>query len=198
MTEKHPSGRFAAAIEAIDAANAADPNTITHEGKTEPKELVYGRQMSGWLIRLDPEAPEALRLAVRAQHIRRWEIPRASYPEGRIGYLNWRKDLQDFHARVTGEILEEAGYDAEPIDRVKALLHKARLKSDPDSQTLEDVACLVFLEHYFAEFAAKHPEDKLVKILGQTWRKMSPKGRDTALALALPPEAKRLVEKAVA
>jgi hypothetical protein len=190
--------RFSRAIEAIDAANAADPNTITHEGATEPKELVYGRQMSGWLIRLDPAASEPLRLAVRAQHIRRWEIPRKSYPDGRAGYLQWRKDLQDFHARMTGQILDEAGYDADTIERVKALLHKARLKSDPDSQTLEDVACLVFLEHYFAEFAAKHPEDKLVKILAQTWRKMSPKGRETALALALPPEAKRLVEKALA
>ncbi len=192
------SDRFSAAIKAIDAANAADPNRIPHEGLEEPKELVYGRQMSGWLIRLKPEASEALRLAVRAQHIRRWESPRSAYPEGRIGYLKWRKDLQDLHARVTAEILEKVGYDPETIGRVRALLHKERLKADEDSQALEDVACLVFLEHYFTEFAAKHPEDKVVKIIAQTWRKMSPRGRELALTLNLTPEAKSLVEKALA
>ena len=190
--------RFSRAIETIDAANAADPNKVTHEGVEEPKELVYGRQMSGWLIRLDPGAPEALRLAVRAQHIRRWEIPRTDYPEGRMGYLKWRKDLQDFHAKAIAEILKDCGYDAETITRVSALLHKEKLKSDKDSQALEDVACLVFLEHYFAEFAAKHPEDKLIQIVKQTWRKMSPRGHEAALTLDFPPNLKRIVEKALA
>ena len=190
--------RFSRAIEAIDAANAADPNKIVHEGAEEPKELVYGRQMSGWLIRLNPEAPEALRLAVRAQHIRRWEVPRTDYPEGRMGYLKWRKDLQDFHATAVAEILEACGYDAETITRVSALLHKEKLKSDKDSQALEDVACLVFLEHYFAEFAAKHAEDKLVQIVKQTWRKMSPRGHEAALGLTFPPDVQRIVEKALA
>ena len=174
------------------------PIAISHDGVEEPKELVYGRQMSGWLIRLDPGAPEALRLAVRAQHIRRWEIPRTDYPEGRIGYLKWRKDLQDFHAKATADILAQCGYEAEEIERVGALLHKERLKSDKDSQALEDVACLVFLDHYFAEFAAKHPEDKLIQIVRQTWRKMSPHGHELALGIDLPADLKRIVEKALA
>ena len=133
---------FAAAIAAFDEANRADPTLVDVAGEKAPKELVYARQMTGWLIRLAPDASEALRLAVRAQHIRRWETPRNDYPEGRAGYLEWRSGLIRFHARVAGEILQRVGYDAAITSRVQALLRKQRLKRDPEVQTLEDVACL--------------------------------------------------------
>lgn len=190
--------RFARAMAAIDAANAADPNVVEAGGRKVAKEVLYAEQMTRWLGRLAPGASEALRLAVRAQHIRRWEIPRDDYPRDRVGYLKWRTDLKHFHARLAGGILEEAGYDAETIGRVQALLKKERLKQDPEAQTLEDAACLVFLENYFADFAKEHDEDKIVSILRKTWKKMSPAAREMALALEMPESAHALVEKALA
>ena len=192
------SDRFATAIAAIDAANDEDPNMIRVNRRERPKEAVYGEQMSAWLEKLEPAASEALRLAVRAQHIRRWEIPRNSYPMDRIGYLKWRTDLKHLHAKLTGEILAAAGYGDDTIARVQALIRKERLKQDAEAQTLEDVACLVFLENYFADFARQHEAEKIVPIVQKTWKKMSPKGQAAALALAMPPDARKLVEQALA
>ncbi len=189
--------RFDAAVAAFDAVNAEDPNRAVDDGRAQANELVYARRMSRWLARLAPDASEALRLAARAQHIRRWEIPRADYPRDRAGYLKWRSDLKRVHARVAGEILDRAGYDPGAIARVQALLRKERLKHDADAQMLEDVACLVFLENDLAAFAEGHADDKVVDILRKTWKKMSPGGRAAALALDLPPAARALVEKAV-
>ena len=153
--------------------------------------------MSEWLDRLAPDAPEPVRLAARAQHIRRWEIPRASYPMDRAGYHRWRTDLGKFHAQVTGQILREVGFEDATVARVQSLLRKERLKADPDAQLLEDVICLVFLENYFAPFSERHDEEKLIGILRRTWAKMSPRGHASALQLQLPPEKRRLVEKAL-
>lgn len=189
--------RYTAAVEAIDAANREDPNREMVEGAAQPKELVYGRRMSAWLERLRPDAPEALRLACRAQHIRRWEIPRTSFPDTREGYLRWRKRLYGFHAEVVSAILRDLGYDAETIERVAFLVSKKQIKADPDSQTLEDVACLVFLEFHFAQFAADKDEEKLFGILRKTWKKMSPQAHEMALKLELPPSAAELVKKAL-
>jgi len=183
---------------AFDRANADDPNREAAEGGTEGRELLYARRMSAWLERLVPDACEALRLAARCQHIRRWEIPRGTYPAGRIGYLKWRTDLKHFHARVAGDILAEMGYDAGTIGRVQALLRKERLKQDPEAQALEDAACLVFLENHLADFAGRHDDAKVVDIVAKTWKKMSPAGHAAALGLALPPAARALVEKALA
>jgi hypothetical protein len=180
--------RFRAAVERIDAANAEDPHG---------KELVYSRRMSQWLERLEPGASEALRLAARAQHIRRWVIPRSQYPMDRVGYLTWRTTLYKFHAAEVSKILGEVGYDDATVARVASLVRKDKIKSDPDAQTLEDVICLVFLENYFAEFAAGHEDEKVVGILRKTWKKMSERGREEALELEIPPEARRLVEKAL-
>lgn len=196
MTAEH--GRFATAIDAFDAANAEDPNSVLIEGVRQPKELVYGRRMSAWLLRFKPDASEALRLAVRCQHIRRWSTPRSSYPEGRIGYLTWRRDLQRFHAEVAGSVLTQAGYESAVIERVQSLLKKENLKRDQDAQALEDVACLVFLDHYLAEFAASHDDAKVVDIIAKTWRKMSDAGHRAALAISLPEALKKLVEQGVA
>jgi hypothetical protein len=182
------AARFAAALARIDAANAEDPNG---------KELLYSRRMTAWLERLVPDASEALRLAVRAQHIRRWTIPRSRYPMDLAGYKQWRTTLAAFHAETAGAILREVGYDDATVARVQALLRKERLKLDPEAQNLEDAACLVFLENYFAEFARQHDEEKLVGIVQKTWKKMSEVGRAAALELELAPEVRAIVERAL-
>jgi Domain of unknown function (DUF4202) len=196
MSEESP--RLAVVIAAIDAANARDPHTIDLDGEREPAELVYGRRMSATLAGVSPDASEQLRIAVRGQHIERWTSPRKGYAEGRVGYLRWRKDLQDFHARRLGEIMAAAGYGEVAIGRVGALVRKERLKFDAEVQMLEDVACLVFLTHYLDDFIAKTEADKLPGILAKTWNKMSPSARDAALKLALPPAIPALLEQGLA
>ena len=144
-----------------------------------------------------PEASEALQLAVRCQHIQRWKIQRHDYPEGRTGYKRWRTDLAKFHAETAAAILYDVGYDEDTIHRVQSLVRKERFKVDPEAQTVEDVACLVFLDHYFAAFSEKHDEEKLVDIVRKTWKKMSDKGRAAALGIALPEGLKKVVGKAL-
>jgi hypothetical protein len=183
-----PSARFQLAIDRFDAANAQDP---------AGKELAYARRMTQWLQRLEPNASEALRLAARSQHIRRWEIPRASFPMDRPGYLKWRKTLYEFHATKAGEILHDVGYDDATIARVQSLLRKEKIKLDPEMQTLEDVICLVSLENYFAEFAGDHDEEKLIKILRKTWKKMSDRGHSAAMKLNLAERELELISKAL-
>lgn len=197
MTEV--SSRFKAAVDAFDEANAADPNLVEAGGMKWPKELLYSRQMAEWMDRFAPDASEALRLAARCQHIRRWAIPRDNYPRDRVGYLKWRTELKNMHAAIAGEILESVGYDEETVARVQSLLKKERLKHDPEVQTLEDVVCLVFLENWFADFAKQHDPDKIVDIVAKTWKKMSPAGHQAALAMAhkLPGDALELVQRAL-
>ena len=192
--------RYDDAIAQIDAANEADPNRESFEGQSWPKELLYSRRMSTWLDRLAPDAPEALRLAARAQHIERWHIPRTDYPEGKKGYHLWRTTLYRYHADRAGAILAQVGYDAATIERVGQLLQKKHLRSDPEAQTLEDTACLVFLENHFAVFSERYDDDKVVDIVKKTWVKMSDNGHRAALGLAgqLPERARRLVEAALA
>jgi hypothetical protein len=190
--------RFETAIARFDAANAQDPKTEMVDGVAHSKELVYARRMSEWLKKLEPNASEALRLAARCQHIRRWTIPRSEYPIGRVGYNQWRTTLRKFHAEAAGEILHDVGYDEATIHRVQDILQKKRLKLDPEVQLMEDVICLVFLEHYFEAFATQHDEDKLVGIVRKTWNKMSPRGHDAALALNISLETLKVVQKALA
>ena len=191
------SERFREAVARFDRVNAEDPNVETADGASHPKELLYARRMSDALERFAPEASEVVRLAVRCQHIRRWTVPRDTYPAGRDGYRRWRSDLGRFHAETAGGILREIGYDDVTAGRVQALLRKERLKADPEVQLLEDVVCLVFLDHYLAPFAAQHEDEKVVGILRKTWRKMSARGRATALDLDLAPELRTLVARAV-
>lgn len=189
--------RFDEVIAAFDAVHAQDPNQILVRGSLCPKELVYCRRMSQMLVNLYPDASEALRLAVRAQHIRRWELLRTDFPAGRAGYLQWRTEEKRRHAAVAGDILLQAGYDAAMAARVGQLLRKERLKQDEDAQRLEDVACLVFLEDQLADFAPKHDEAKVIDIIAKTWPKMSATGQQAALALQLPESAMRLVQMAL-
>ena len=191
--------RFEATLAALDAANAEDPNL--DEG--QPKELLYAQRMSAMLARFAPDASEAVQLAVRAQHIQRWKTPRSSYPMDRQGYLQWRTGLYKFHAETAGRILREAGYDEATIERVQAAVGKKALKVNPDTQLLEDVTDLVFLEHYLAGFAARHPdydEAKWIEIIRKTWQKMSQQAREFVLAgkVSLPETLTPLVLKAVA
>lgn len=189
--------RLEAALAAIDAANSEDPNRVPSQGAERPAELVYGQRMSAMLARVYPHASEALQLAVRAQHIRRWEVPRSTYPMDRPGYLRWRRDLGRKHAEWTGIILARCGYGETEIARVGSLIRKENLRRDAETQALEDVASLVFLAHYAEDFAAKHPPEKVVGILVKTLAKMSEHGKDAAGALHLPPDVRHALEKAI-
>jgi hypothetical protein len=169
-------------LDVIDAANARDPNRIEVDGVPQPAALLYGQRMSATLGDYEPAAGTELRIAARGQHIERWTVPRVSYPEGRIGYLTWRKELQRFHARRLAEIMTAADFDATACDRVGQIVRKERLALDPEVQTLEDVACLVFLEYELAGFSATQDDGKLASILAKTWGKMSAKAHDNVLA----------------
>jgi len=160
--------RFERAIAAIDAANADDPHG---------KELRHAELATTWVQRLRPDASEELLLAVRAHHLRRWAVPRDSYPEGRSGYLRWRKALQRQHADDVGRILGTEGYNADAIARVQDIVQKRRLASDPEVQAFEDALCLVFVEDQLAEFSTRVDEAKLADIVEKTLAKMSPEGR---------------------
>jgi hypothetical protein len=189
--------RFEDAIRRFDAANAEDPNRSSFEGKPYPKELLYAQRMTEWLKRLAPGASEPLRLAARCQHVRRWEIPRDSFPMDRSGYLAWRKRLYRFHADTAESILRDVGYDDSTIARVRSLLQKEKIKLDPEMQTLEDVICLVFLENYFADFARDRDEQQMLNIIRRTWAKMSQRGHEAALTLTLSDGDRALIAKAL-
>ncbi|MFD2168040.1 DUF4202 domain-containing protein [Thalassotalea euphylliae] len=181
----------------IDAINAQDPN-LEHDGEKDvAKELLYGQRMSACLAEYWPNANEYVAIAVRAQHIKRWSIARGEYPESKKGYLDWRKALGVMHAELASQLMLENGYSEEEANRTAAIIRKERLKSNEDSQTLEDVACLVFLMYYFAPFAAKHEDDKVVSIVKKTWKKMSSHAQNIALAFTLPEHLGKLVQRAL-
>lgn len=193
--------RFRRAVEAIDAANADDPNTIEVRGEPRPKELAHAELMSDWVRRLRPDAGEALLLAARAHHVRRWTVPRTAYPEGRAGYLKWRRDLHGVHAEVAGRILEECGYDPATVARVQDLVAKrgqpARgVADDADTRAMEDALCLVFIDTQFRALADQLDDDKMVDVVRKTLRKMSPQGVAAALDLPLDARDRALIERA--
>ena len=196
--------KYETAASLIDAANSEDPNQdLDVEGKNWPKELLYSQRMSDMINRFAPEADDAMKLAVRAQHIQRWKSSRKDYPEGRQGYLQWRTQLYKFHAETAGELLAKADYDKEFIERVKKAISKKAIKVNPDTQLLEDIADLVFIEYYMLAFAEKHPEyseEKWIEIIQKTWKKMSEKGQQFALsgAIKLPEPLVPLIQKALA
>lgn len=190
--------RLTAAFAAVDEDNARDPRRVATDAGEQPAELVYGRRMTAWLDRLAPDASDALRLAVRAQHIGRFRLPRETYPDGRVGYKQWRSELARRHAEDAAAIAARVGYPADVVERVRDLVLKKGLKVDAEAQLLEDVACLVFLEHYFAGFAIKHERAKLVEIVRKTWKKMSARGREAALGLPLGEAERAIVGEALA
>ena len=192
--------RFEKAIALIDEANSGDPHVDVLDGVEGPKELIYGKRMMGWVERLDPEASDALKIAARAQHIRRWEVARSEYPEGKAGYYQWRTYLYGFHGDLAGAIMKDVGYDDDTIAGMQQIMQKKNLRSNADTQTLEDAAALVFLENHVVDFAGRDDmdESKLIDILRKTWGKMSERGHAAAVELVLPESAAALVQKALA
>lgn len=192
------TNRLNKVFDAIDEINNQDPNTELVDNQSHPKEFIYGQRMSSCLAQYWPQADEFLQIAVRAQHIKRWHIKRSEYPLGKVGYLNWRKALGLFHAELAEKTMQDNGYSIEESKLTGAIVRKEKLKTNENAQTLEDIACLVFLTYYFGPFAAKHSEEKIISIVQKTWRKMSPQGKEIALTLTLPPELGVLVQKALA
>lgn len=195
-----PTEQFNAVINAIDAVNAEDPRKITVDGTEQPFETVYADRMTETMQRMYPDASELLRIAARAQHIRRWKIPRDTFPRNKEGYQKWRLGMRQLHAELVGGIMADNGYSDDDIALVGTFLRKERLKRDADSQALENVVDVVFLEYYWDDFITKfsdYDDDKLIDIVGKTLRKMSSHGHAAALALDLPPETARIVLAAV-
>jgi pyruvate,water dikinase len=189
--------RFDRAIAAIDAVNAKDPNQLSFAGESAAKELLHARRASHWVNRLDESPTEALLLAARAHHLRRWHLPRTEFPAGRAGYHAWRRELQDRHAREAGEILEACGYSEGEIQRVGDLIRKRGLGRDPEVQTLEDALCLVFIETQLAAFSARHSEEKVIEIIARSLAKMSEAGRSASAQIPLAGSEAALVAAAV-
>jgi hypothetical protein len=190
--------RFDRAIAAIDAANAEDPTTVTIRGRTGPKEALHAELVSAWVDRLAPDASEALRLAARAHHLRRWTSPRSSAPAGRAGYLRWRKALHEQHAADLGAILTDAGYAAPTVTRAQAIVRKEGLARDPEVQALEDALCLVFLETQFADVAARLEPETLERVVRKTAAKMSDAGRAAIGDVPMDDDARAILERALA
>jgi hypothetical protein len=189
--------RFYAAIKAFDSYNQLDPNTEVLDGKLYPKEILYSLRMTERLSGYAPDAPESIKLAARCQHIGRWEISRTSFPMDRKGYLQWRSKLALHHSSIAGRILEECGYDIQTIDRVKFLLQKKQLlQHHPETQLLEDVVCLVFIEHYLQEFAQEQDPGKVVEIVKKTIKKMSARAIATVSHMKLPPSVASIISEA--
>lgn len=189
--------RFETAIALIDKKNAEDPNTYQVAGLAYAKELLYSQRMTRKLLQFEPNASKALQIAARAQHICRWKIERKEYPMDRVGYLKWRETLKKMHADLTVEILQQVGFDAQFQERVKKIILKKLIKKNEESQTLEDTICLVFLDYYFDEFAAKHSDEKVIDILKKTWVKMSDKGHTAALTIPFSDKSLALVKQAI-
>ncbi len=195
--------RLSCALDAIDAANRQDPNMEAVGDQTLPREYAYSLHMTRWLHALEAQPTERMEIACRAQHIERWTRPRANFPMGRKGYYQWRQDCGRFHGERAAEIMAACGYPQEECERVSTILTKRELRHDPDTQLLEDVACLVFLERYFAEFYDDNPDydrEKWLRIVRRTWAKMTPRAHKAALPLAgaLPAHLQALLDEALA
>lgn len=187
------------ALELIDKKNSEDPHKQFVNGEEIPGEILYSQRMTHWLSELNPSPSDALQIAVRANHIGRWESPRNNYPADRAGYLKWREDLIHHHQHLVMGILEQVGYEIEVIERVVQIMSKKRLKKDAETQMYEDTICLVFLEYYLADFyeAKDVEEEKMIFILRKTWHKMSQTGQDKARSLDITGDARKLIEKAL-
>jgi hypothetical protein len=192
------SNRLQQLLQRIDELNSQDPNQELVEGVPQPRELVYSQRLTAWVTRLAPQASEALCIASRGQHVCRWTIPRSRYEMTRRGYLRWRETLKGFHADTVATLMREAGYPGEVIERVRRIMSKRHLGEDPDTQTLEDALCLVFLETQFSDLRKKTPDEKMVEVVRKTWAKMSEQGRQEAMRLPLSAEDRAFLARALA
>jgi hypothetical protein len=180
--------RLRVVLQAIDEYNAQDPSA---------RERDYSERLTGWVQKLQPNPSESLQIAARGQHIGRWTIPRSTYPMTRGGYLRWREDLKKFHANTVADLMEKAGYAPAERDRVSQIILKKNIQGDPDTQTMEDALCLIFLESQFEDLQQKTPDEKMIDIVRKTWRKMSEQGRAVALKMPLPEAHRSLIEAAL-
>ena len=194
MPDKSP---FQHAMAELDALHAEDPRRVEHEGTSLAHELWHAGRMSAWLERVVEEPSELMQLAVRSQHLQRWKIPRSEYPEGRVGYLTWRRDQGKRAGETTARVMQVAGYSATDAATVASMIRKQGLGRDPGAQAVEDCACLVFLESYFADFSRQVEHDHLVRIVQKTWGKMSSRARELALELSMSDEARAVIEEAL-
>jgi len=190
--------RFEAALRRFDEENRRDPNTEQSASVTYPRELLYSQWLTAWVLRLCPDASEALRLAARCQHLCRWMVPRDSYPMTRAGYLQWREGLKKFHANKAAEILRSVGYPEAVVKRVQALNLKKDFPADAEVRVLEDALCLVFLEHQFGPLAEKTSDEKMVNALQKSWKKMTSQARALAQQLVYNPRQQALLARALA
>ena len=191
------AGDLAAAASAIDAANAEDPTTVVVDGVPAPLALAHGTLAVDWLLRLDPDASPAQLLAARAHHLRRWESPRADYPDGRAGYLRWRADAKRRHADEVAAILDAAGFGDDDVARVQQLIRKEGLGTDPAAQAHEDAACLAFLGTQLDAVAARLGDEKTIEVLAKTARKMSAAGLAAAGEVTLTVRGSALLHAAL-
>jgi len=191
------SDRYARAVASIDAANAADPTVVVVAGVPQPLAQAHGRLASAWVARLLDPAPDTALLAARAHHLRRWVVPRASYPADRPGYLRWRRDQKARHAVEVAELLDEAGYGPTDIARVQASIRREGLGTDAETQAVEDAACLVFLETQLAEVSTRLDRSHLCEVIRKTARKMSPAGLALVAEVPLGPAERALLAEAL-
>jgi hypothetical protein len=185
------------ALERFDQENSLDPNTELENGRSVPREWLYAQRLTHWVLVLSPNPSRELLLASRCQHLCRWQIPRSTYPQTKAGYLRWRNDLKQFHARQAGEILRETGHSEETIARVQALNLKINFPDDPETRVLEDALCLLFLQHQLAPLAQKTSREKVVNALRKSWAKMTPAAREHALKLPFGPRESQLISEAL-
>ena len=188
------SPRYDAAIAAIDAANAEDPTVVEVRGQQVALALVHGQLAAEWIDKLVDQPDETLRLAARAHHLRRWELPRDGYPSGRAGYLRWRRDQKVRHANDVAAILESCGYETSEIEAVQRLI---RRESVDGTQAVEDAACLVFIETQLASIAERMDHDLLIDVIRKTARKMSDRGLSLVASIPLGDAEKSLLNQAL-
>jgi hypothetical protein len=195
------TSRLTTVLSAIDKINSNDPNKTIVNSRSQANELLYGQYMTACLEQYFPQSNELLQIAVRAQHIKRWDLKRSEFEAGKAGYYQWRIQQGKYHAQLTKSLMLENGYDETEGETTACILRKEKLKTNSDTQTLEDVACLVFLQYYFNAFAAKYTETdneaKIIRIVQKTWGKMSDRGHEIALSLTLPSHLAELVNKAL-
>jgi len=191
------TSKLHAAFELFDNYNSQDIKKYLFNGVEYPQELFFAKEVYKSILELNPQASEALLLASRCQHIGRWEVPRESYPDGKAGYLNWRSNLAKYHAEKAAEILIKVGYDDETIHNVKRIILKQQLKTDSEVQTMENALCLVFLQFEYEGFLQKHSDEKIIRILQKTWRKMTEPGRNAALKLNFSEKGLELIKRAL-
>jgi hypothetical protein len=136
-------------------------------------------------------------LATCSAHLCLWTISLDSFPLDRSGYLRWRQELKKFHAAKVGQILGEVGYEESVIARVQGLVSKSAFPADPDSRTLEDALCLVFLQWQFADLAGKSSDEKMINAVQKTWEKMTPLAQGFALKLDYAQHERQILERAL-